>query len=1033
MIEFVVKRPVTVLMFYIAVLIIGFISFSKLPLELKPSTEYPALNIYVNWANASPETIESKVTAPIESQISGLSNIYKISSTSRVSRSNIKIEYLRDTDMNFAYMDLNEKLFIIKKDLPDDVKRSVRITKYIPQGFADEDDNDILTYQIYGDQKLFEIYQIVEDKVKDKISNIAGVSNVSIYGSSAREIKILIDRDKANALSLSPQFIKSRIEQFGQLNDVGIVNKNGKEYNIVINNKFIDISELKDIFIRYTGKVPIKLKDIATIKDALGDNYNLNRINGSATVSLSVIKESGVNAIEVADEVISEIEKLGSFFKENNIEIILSNNSTEEMREQLDDIKTRSIFSLIVIAIILLLFLRDVKTPIFIILTIFFSLLITFTFLYFIDYTINIMTISGLALGLGLLVDNSIVVIENIYQYYKNGYSKLEASIKGTKEVMMPILTATLTTVTVFLPFMYLSGDKQLQWTPLAIAVSLSLLASLIVSFTFTPTITNLMLKKRPDSERKILPVNFKINDNSFFHTFLSSLINNKVITVLFVGIFFYFSFFLFDQYVDKGSIFNFGRDDSVQLYISMPTGSTIEMSNKIITRFEKRIKEVGGYEKFTTRVGSNYANVRITYTDDGFNSIKPFTMEEELISIAHNFSGPRITVRNPLNTAGGYSAGGTTSKSFSNRILMKGYSYNELKKNAEQLEKYLRKNRRINDVDINATSGWWRSNDLFNYIFEINRKKIAEFNTSISNVYYFIRSSIGGSYPSQMVIGGTEASYSVKFSDYKDFNVDQLKDLVYKFGEKDFRVKEIGDIVKTPMMNEITKEDQAYTRLIKFDYRGTSKNANKFETKLIDTYPLPPGYSFDQPTYNYMTDEDEKEILFILFLSVILVFMVTASLFESFWHPLVVILTVPLGLTGVFLIFFFLDETFNQDAYMGAILLAGIAVNNSIILINHINDLRKEGLNLKTAIIVGTSQRVRPILMTTATTVIGIMPLIINSEADVNFWYTLALTTVGGLIASTIFVLTVIPVLYAGVERFKQILKKGIVSLARS
>lgn len=1016
MIKTVLNRPITVIMFFVAVLFIGTISILRLPLELKPNTEYPSLTIYCNWPNTSPETIEGKVTAPIESQISGLNDIHKIRSTSRSGSCSITIEYERDTNMNFAYMNLNEKLAIIKKDLPDEVKRYVRIQKYEVKEFGESD--NLLVYKIYGDLKLYQVYQYAIDNIQNKISSINGVSKAEVTGSSGREIKILIDRAKARMYGISPYTINARLTEHGKTFDTGVFKQGPFEFNMMINNRFNKLDEIRNIYLGKRGKVNVYLKNLAEVKDDIGDNYYLDRINGVSTVTLKIEKESGANAIETADNIMAEIARIEAELPEN-IKLELSEDSTEDMRDQLADVRKRAIISLVIITLVLLVFLRDIKTPLIIVTTIFFSLLLTFIFLYFAGHTINIVTLSGLALGLGLLVDNSIVVIENIYQYYHKGYSKYEASLKGTKEVMMPIITSTFTTCVVFLPFLFISGEKKYTWIPLAIAVSLSLLSSLVVSFTFTPTITNLFLNRHTEAENKITPADLKIHD-SFYHSLLQILIRNKVMTILFVGTFFYIAYFMFDKYVDKGEIFKWGRDNTVSVYIRMPTGSKIEMADKIIKNFEKRAKDVGGYKRFTTTVSNSHAQLLVEYTDEDFKSIKPFKMEEELVAMAINFQGPFISVYNPLNSSGSYRAGGTTSKDYSNTVLVKGYSYDELKDQATILQNYLLDNRKIDEVDINGTRGWWSASDMFNFVFKINREKLASFNTTVNDITWFIRSSIGGSLARKLILKSKETDYSVKYSDYKEFNVDQLKDLIYYYGSQFFRLNEVADIEKEPIMKDIYKEDQAYTRYVKFNYRGTSRNAAKFQDELVKNYYLPPGYSFDEPEYSYMKEEEVQEIYRVLLLAIILVFMVTASLFESFWHPFVVILTVPLGLIGVYFIFFFMDESFNQDAYMGAILLAGIAVNNSIILVNHINDLRKEGLDMLTSIVVGTSQRVRPILMTTFTTVIGILPLIINTEKDENFWYSLSITTVGGLIASTIFVLTVVPVFYAAVERIK-------------
>lgn len=1015
MLKNIIKRPIAVSMIFLCILLLGLVSLQKIPLELKPNTEFPALNIIAYWHNASPETIEREVSSPIESEISSLLNIHKIKSYSRNGRCYITVEYNRGTNMNLAYMNLNEKIQLIKKNLPKEVRKSLGIKKYVPRDLRTS--SSLLEFKIFSDRKLYEVYQYAIDYVKPKILFIEGVSGVEVTGSSGRVIKVLIDRKKAEKYGLYPQYIMRKIAQYGKENDIGIASINLNQFNLVSNSKFKSTADFGKILIAKNNNIPIRLGQIATIKDDLAENMSLNRINGVSTITIAITKESGENAIEIADKVIAEIGKLQKSFPPD-ISMEISKDSTKEMREQLDDIKIRSLFSLVIITIVLLIFLRDIKTPFLIVITISFSLLLTCIFLYFAGQTINIVTLSGIVLALGLLVDNSIVVIENIYNYYKKGYNRLEASYLGVKEVIMPVVASTLTTLVVFIPFLYLTGEKKLYWIPLAVVVSVALVCSLFVAFTFTPTMTNLFLKEFTRNQEKITHDKLEVQD-SFYHTFLKILISNKILTTLGILILFYFSFYLFNKHVDKGAIFSWSMPEGIQLSLNMPTGSQIETTDAIIREFGKTIKKTGGYDKFYSYIGDTRASIEIKYTEEDMKTMKPFEMENNLVSKARNFAGPGINIFNPLNQSNSYHSGGTTREFYTNQIKIKGFSFDELKKQALILKNYLLESGKVDDVDINYV-GWYSSKDMFNFTIKLDRKKLAQFGISIANLAYFISANISGSYPLKTIIDGTEVPYLVKFSDYQDFSVTDLEDLIYKYGNHFLRIKSIVKIEKEAVLPFIYKENQAYTRTIAFNFKGSSKMAGRFQNKVMDTYQLPAGYSFVKEDRKYMEDDEYDEIYMIIGFSILLVFLVTASLFESLLHPFVVILTIPLGLIGVFFIFFFLDETFNRDAYMGAIILAGISVNNSIILINHINDLRKHGFDILKAIIIGTSQRIRPILMTTATTVIGILPLIIETEKDKNFWYTLSITTVGGMIASTIFVLFFIPVLYALVERLK-------------
>ncbi|MBN2790625.1 MAG: efflux RND transporter permease subunit [Candidatus Delongbacteria bacterium] len=1016
MLDKILQRPVTIIMFFISIVILGLISFYNIPLELKPDTQYPNLKVYARWNNVSPETMETKVISPVESQVYTLENIHKVTSSSESGRGTITIEYKRDTDMNFAYLALNEKLFQVRKDLPEAVRNSVFIMKYVPRDELDES-RELVSYNIFGNLSLDETGMIIENELKNEILSIEGINSVEINGIPENEIRVLVDREKAEFYKISTSVLNYILYQLDNTTNAGTVEGNDKnyEFSVTINNKFKNLNDINNAVVDYRNGIPIKISDIAEVVIAKKDPTSINRINGKASVNVVIMKEPGANAITTADLVDKAVQNFREKHNDGSIEAEVNFDSTETIREELDDIKVRALFSIVVIMLVLMIFLLNVKLSIVVIISVALSLLMSGFLLYFANYSLNIVTLSGLILSFGLLVDNSVVVLENIIRLFNEGMDKVRASIEGTKEVILPVVSSTLTTLVVFIPFLYMSGERRLYWIPLAVAVGTSLLSSLLVSITFIPILTRIFLteKYRNKAMKKV--------NGSFkgYKKFLTVFINNRKIVLILTGVIFYLSYFLFQNYVDQGRRFNWNPENSVYLRIHMPVGSTIDMTEKIIEKFEKRVLEVGGYKSFTTDIYPTYVSLQVNYTEEQFYSIAPFDMENEMVSMAVNFQGPFISIYNPLNSSSSYRSGGTTSKSYNSTLRLKGFSYEGLKEEALKLEKYLLSDRRVSEVDIAATNRWWRSSDMFNYTININRRKLADYDINIRDLVFEILAS-SGSRGRSILFNEEEIEMNIKYSDYDEFNIKDLMDKIIYSQGRGFRVKEIAEIKKFPVMSEIEKEDQSYTRYIRYDYNSSSKQVEQFKTSIEETYPLPAGYEFDTTDDRFMTDEEEEEVMGLLLLAIILVFMVTASLFESLLHPFVIILSIPLSLAGVFLIFLVLGEHFGEDAYMGVILLEGIVVNNSIILIYHINTKRKQGLDLMNAIVLGTSERVRPVLMTSITTILGVLPLIINSDSEKNFWYSFSVTTIGGLTASTIFVLTVVPVMYAFFERGK-------------
>jgi hydrophobic/amphiphilic exporter-1 (mainly G- bacteria), HAE1 family len=1014
MFEKILNRPVTIVMFFASLFILGTIAFNRIPLELKPDTEYPTLIVNASWSNVSPETIEKKVISVIESEVYTLENIYKVSSSSQSSYGSVTIEYKHGTDMNFAYLALNEKLFQVKKDLPEAVRNRVNIRKYVPRDELDES-RELISYNIYGNIALEELGLLIESNLKNDLMSIEGINSVEISGIPKNELRILVDRKKAEFYGITINHL-SKLYRYGSSIDAGEISDSEMiRFSVDIDNELKSIGQINDMVLKYNNGVPVRIRDVAEVYAARQEPLSIRRINGQESVDISVFKEPGANAISTCDLVYEAFKDFTENYSRYGLQTQIKYDSTESIRKEISDIKFRGMLSLLVIVLVLLFFLKNIKLSVVIVISVAISLLASGFVLYFFDFTLNIVTLSGLVLSFGLLVDNSVVVLENIVRHYNLGTAKFKATVEGTKEVILPVLSSTLTTVVVFIPFLYMTGERRLYWIPMAIAVGTSLMSSFFVSITLTPILTGLFLTEKYRSSFG----KQELDEFKGYSRVLKFFIRNRKVVLILTALCFYFSYYLFDRYVDKGRRFNWNIENTVTLYISMPVGSTVEMADGIIKNFEARIIETGGYDKFTTNVSSRTAYVQIKYTDDQYYTIAPFEMENQLVSMAVNFSGPFINIRNPLNQSGGYRSGGTTSKSYNSTMILKGYDYEGLKTEAQKLERYLVSNPRISDVDITGTGSWWRSSDQFSYTISLDRKKLSAYNANVTDLVREIRSSCGGS-GTNIFFNSEEIEMTVKYSDYKDFNIKDLMDKVVKTGSSDFRIKDIAEIKKEAVMNDISKEDQNYTRYVRYDYNSSAKQAAEYVSSIKKTYPLPMGYKFDEEDQDYMTDLEKKEMLWLILLAVVLVYMVTAALFESFLHPFVIILSVPLSLTGVFGIFFGLQELFNEDAYMGVILLEGIVVNNSIILIHHINSKRLTGLNLLESIISGTIERIRPVLMTSITTILGVLPLIINSDSEKNFWYSFSITTIGGLAASTFFVLTVLPVMYAFFERVK-------------
>jgi len=1025
-----VKRPITVTMFYVSVFFIGLYFLTKIPLGLTPNTELPKLTVSTYCSNASPVTVEALVTSRIEAVANTVKGVTKVSSTSTETNSNVEIEFLRDTNMDFAALELNEKLSIVKDELPPWAFQP-QIQKHIPQEIGARETTRFMWYTLTGDFSLYEIRQYALNRLRIPLMGVEGVSDVEVYGGRDREIRIEVNRQKAEMLGVSDYSISSALQDLDIKKESGRLYQTGLSYDIFVRNQINNIEEIAELVVDIKEGHFIRLRDLATVEDTYGEPRDYSRINGNPSINIVIKREAGTNTIQVADRVFERVGELKKDFPKS-MKLILDYDESKEIRKEIRNLSSRAFFCIITIFVVLLIFLRSFKVPIIILSTIFFSELLAIILFYFAGIGLNLITLAGLALGFGMLVDNSIVVIDNIYRYKEKGETLFLSAEKGTKEVTLPIVASTLTTAVVFLPFLYMTGENRILYVPLAFAVAFSLLSSLIVAFTFIPSVScRLLASKTSDRIRKdknvVMEFLVKV-----YSGFIRIVLNHRLATVFCAVLIFAGSYYLFDKYVTKGRIWGFGSQDEtyVRVWVRLPSGADLERCDMVVRMFEDQILENPGYEKVTTRVMSESGSIMVEFPDSIKYTAVPLILYDKLTAYAAQFAGASVSVYGAGQV---FSAGGIGGSMANFRLNVYGYNFEEVRKIAEAIGRSLERNSRVRNVET-SNSGWYFRDKLYESVLKIKRDKIAEYDLSIMEVLWELRKYLRGTLQSQKLkIRGEEIDYSLKVKGFEDYQLSDLEKVLIRTNSNELvRLSEISEVVEQRVMSNISRENQRYNRTISFEYRGPHKMGERLIDGVIENTHLPEGYSLDKGDSYFMTREEEKEIYLVIAFAILLVYMVTAGLYESLIHPLVILLTVPMALIGMFLIFFFMDKNFDSNAYIGVILLAGIVVNNSIILVDHINLLRKRGMNIHDAVVQGCLNRVRPILMTTTTTIMGLLPLILftsQTGGGNSIWYSLSIATIGGLLTSTPLTLSVIPALYVLLEEVKYKTRKSLVS----
>ena len=1140
MIRMAIRRPVAVAMGYLCIALLGVAAWRNIPLELLPNTQLPQLSISASWPGSSPEAVEAFVTSPIEGAVQQIRGVEKVTSTSQPGRTNIQVSFDRKTDMDFARLELSERLSALREDLPARVTPFV--IPYVPREFR-EQQKAFLTYTVTGPYTPEALRAHVQEVLAPEITQVEGVNDVEVEGGRERLLEIELDAVKVEALGLYPQLVQQRIADMDFVREAGLVEVGGKHRTVAIRHRAESVQDVLRLPVLTDRSRIVRLGDVARVHDTYEDPRAFYRIDGFPAVSFTVHKEAGTNVVAVADAVkarLAAVEQLNP----PGTRLILDDDESEAVKTQLSDLRTRALVAAVVIFAVLLLFLQSLRSAAIVFTTIAFSILITVNLIYFGGLTLNVLTLMGIAMGFGLIVDNAIVVLENIYRRRRMGDPARVASERGAREVVLPILAATLTTVVVLIPFVYLQGELQVYYVPLAIVVGFSLVASLFVAFSFIPGLASRTLGSvRPDASGRALPefarayaqgvvdrwerleerrrsrrrtwglrlrhagravarpwtwrwsallpwrlapaawrtilragrwlglrvrrvvvpvvegarrrlgrgrrsVSSGAEPGSasagaptaaveggdptgttrpaalppwyvrIYAGLIGLTLRHPVITVVLALAMLGGSYHLFDKYVQRGVLWGnwWGQDNYIDIRIQMPRGEEIERVDNLTRFFEERLERIPEVEGFVTRVYPAYSQTRVEFPDSLELTNIPVTIKDQLVAYSHQFGGMDVRV---YGFGPSFYGGGSSPPNYSIQIY--GYNYEKVREIAEDLGQRLTRFSRIREVDTNS-SGRWSPEKETELVLALDRRRLALHDLTARDVVWQVAAATRSSPDGDPVrIGGEELQFAVKLEGNRDLDLMELQNL--GIPSRSGGVVRLGDVARLDerhVLSRIEREDQRYRRYVSYEFRGPTKLGDVIRDAVVANTFLPPGYEIETTEDWRWDTAEQRQIYGVLALSIFLVFMVTAALFESVRQPLTVLLAVPMALIGVFMIFFYTGASFTREAYVGVIMMGGIVVNNSILLVDHINHLRRaEGMPMEAATLRGTLERVRPILMTSATTILGLLPLVLFSEsANENIWNALAYALIGGLASSTLLVLTVTPALYMMFER---------------
>ncbi|MGL5646624.1 MAG: efflux RND transporter permease subunit [Clostridium sp.] len=999
--EFSIKRPITIFMAIIAVLIFGAVSYTRLNLDMLPNMNMPMLMVNTNLMGASPSEIEETVTKNLEEVISTASNVKSVKSISKEGNSVVMVQFEDGTDMDFASLEIREKVDMIKGILPKDTMNPM-IIKMDPSMMP------IMNFGVSLKNELSEkISDFTENIVKKELQSIDGVASVNLSGAYNKTVKIQVDGDRLNSYGLNMQTLLSAIKSVDINYPIGNIIEGDYEVLVRTSSEITSLEDFSNISLKTnTGEIK-KLSDISTIEYKNEKGEDFAKINGNDALILTIQKESMANTVEVTERVKKKLEQLKS--ENNNLEVIKIMDQGEVIEFMVDAVKRNAIIGAILAVIVLLLFLKDIRTTIIMGISIPISIVWTFVLVYFGGLTLNMISLGGIALGVGMLVDNSIVVIESIYRYKKLGYSNKEAASLGTKEVAQAIMASTLTSICVFLPIVFVEGMAADIFKEMALTVTFSLLSSLMVSFTLVPVLCSRLLKNTSLDKKNKVVEKLKVK----YAKALEYSLKHKKKVIFSVCLFIAIGVVVLLN--TKMEFFPTADQGIISIKVEVPKGIKGEFILETSKKVLEMVSEVEDVK--TVSIVGNKKSSTIYVILEKDTKKKDKEKEREVREKIGNIPGAKLEV----------SSGGMQMTSGSPiSISIKGEDFKVLEEISNDVIKNMKE---IDGIENIKSSNSLKTDEIK---LKINKEKAAKY--GLNDI--LIAQSIGSYFKETKVMDSKIDSQNyevyVSLKDKANLELASLEDItVTNMTGSSIPLMQICTLERGKGYSEISRNGSLREINIQAGLDGskTLSEAKNEIQKSLQNYNIVNGYEIVYGGEIEQMEEAFSQLLLALVLAVILVYMVMAAQFESLINPFIIMFTVPVAFVSAIITLFMTNVTVSIPAMIGFIMLTGIIVNNGIVLIDFINKEREKGKELNEAIISAGKIRLQPILMTAFTTVIGLLPMALGFGEGNEIQLPLAMTVIGGLTVGTILTLIVVPVIYSIFDKilikYKEKIKK--------
>ncbi|MDD4980033.1 MAG: efflux RND transporter permease subunit [Candidatus Omnitrophica bacterium] len=1047
-----VNRPITTIMIFTAIVLLGFISWGRLPQELFPSITYPQITVVTAYENAAPEEIESLITKSIEEAVGTVNNVKRISSISKEGLSLVMAEFNWGTNMDFAALNVREKIDLVKEKLPRESQEPI-VMKYNPF------DLPIMNLAVTGGLPPLELREICRKYIKDSIEKTEGVASATITGGDEREILVEIDQPRLRASQIPIVSVVDSLRAANINYPAGTIKESFYEYLIRTMGEYQKVTEIQETPTALDlpeeeaktqeekekkekqGRRLVYLKDIAKVEDTIKEKTSISRYNGKDSVSLVIRKQSGTNTLNVVKGVKKEIQKLLAEKLPQGIKIQVTYDQSQFIQEAISNVRDAAVQGAFLAFLVLFFFLWEFKSSGVITFSIPISIMATFCLMYFSNINLNMMSLGGLALGVGMLVDNSIVVIENIFRHRQMQKNPIQACIDGTQEMVGPIIGSTLTTVAVFLPFAFVLGVVGQIFKQLSLTITFSLIVSIIVALSLVPVLISLGRRRKSQSLALLQSLETALVDKtkliqekfqrlqSAYGKFIANMLHQKGKVIGIVLLLFFISMFVILFWTQRQFL---PRVDQRQFIIKveLAPGTRLEITDSVVKKIEGSLLKLPETKDVTVNIGSSAERtsaettslqtlgshqaqimVNLKKKSRAFNTLR--STDEVIQYLKNKLEKQDLEGAEIEYVAQETSFGTALEQGAPIAVEIKGADLNKLIEISSSLQSKMSKISGVYGIKSNMPAPSPETK------LHVLKDKASLYGLSVRDIAVTAQVALKGYVATKFKEkqGQEDVDIRVRLRPEDRSDLGNLRRLlIHSPLGMDVSLSDVAYLTKGKGPTEIKRVDQQRNIILTANTYGRNFNQIINEiNKIIRSAgaKVSKDYSLELVGEQQRMKESFHSLAFAMALAFILVYMIMAGEFESLWQPFLIMFTIPLSLIGVAFALSITRTPLSSVAYLGIIMLGGIAVNNGIVLIDLVNVLRKQGYSAYDAVVEASKNRLRPILMTSLTTILGLLPLALGIGEGAELQAPLAITVMGGLTSATFLTLVFIPALY--------------------